>query len=459
MLGLSRFVLGHRRAVALFWLAVLLSGGVAAAGLSSRLSGEFALPGAASWRANQQILREYGTGGNGYPEVVAVTLPAGSAADTPGGQAALGTAFVAVARTGLRVAGYANTGDRAFLTTDPCTSYGLVFAPFAGELEPPNIGPQITSTMTAALPAGSQVQVTGMNELLSGGQAQRGFGVLAETLLAGAAALVVLVLVFGSALAVVPLLIATVAILACFLALFALAEVGTVSVIVQYLAALIGLGVAIDYSLLLVTRWREELASGRRGDDAVTRAMATAGRAVLYSGTTVAIGLLSLIVLPVPALRSIGIGGMLVPGISVAVTLTLLPVLLATVGERMDWPHRHRPATGSRAWRGWARLVTRHRWTAALAALVTLGALGAAALGITIGEPAARALGGATPAAPPSTCSTEPASPPASSTPSTSSPRPAPTPPPSPRSYGPCPACTPRSPPPDPAGAATEPHW
>jgi RND superfamily putative drug exporter len=274
-----------------------------------------------------------------------------------------------------------------------------VSTPFTGELAPRSLGPQITAAMTPALPAGSTVRVTGMNELQTGGQARAGFGVLAETLLAGAAALAVLAAVFGSALALVPLLIAAVAIPACFLVIFGLAEITTVSAVVQYLAALIGLGVAIDYSLLLVTRWREELATGQTSDEAVTRAMATAGRSVAYSGVTVAIGLLSLMVLPVPALRSIGIGGMVVPAVSVAVTLTLLPVLLATAGQRLDWPRRRRQAGASRAWTAWARLVVRHRWPAALAALAMLGALAAAASGIKVGEPAAASLGTTTPAA------------------------------------------------------------
>jgi putative drug exporter of the RND superfamily len=400
MLALSRFVLRHKLAVVLFWLAVLVAGGVASAKLSSRLSAQFPLPGAASYQANQQILRLYGNGGAGYPEVAVVRLPPGQAAGSPAGRRALGRAFSAVAaQRGLRVADYAGTGDRAFLTRDPRLSYGLVFTPFAGELSPPSMGPQITAAMKPVLPPGSTVAVTGMNELASGGQAKEGFGVLAETLLAGAAALAVLAFVFGSALALVPLLMAAVAIPACFLAIYGLAEITTVSVIVQYLAALIGLGVAIDYSLLLVTRWREELAAGRGREQAVARAMATAGRSVAYSGITVAIGLLSLILLPVPALRSIGIGGMLVPAISVAVTLTLLPVLLATTAGRLDWPRRRRPGAASRAWAAWARLVVRRRWAATLAALAVLGALGAAAFGIKIGEPAASALGTTTPPA------------------------------------------------------------
>src|SRR5204862_532393 len=83
-----------------------------------------------------------------------------------------------------------------------------------------------------------------------------------------------------------------------------------ISPIVQFLIALIGLGVAIDYTLLVVVRWREERAHGLQGDEAIVRAMETAGRAVVFSGTTVAIGLLALIALPLPFLRSVGYGGM-----------------------------------------------------------------------------------------------------------------------------------------------------
>jgi putative drug exporter of the RND superfamily len=400
MLAVSRFVLRHKLAVVLFWIAVLAAGALASAHLSGRLSGQFALPSAPSYRANQQILQVYGNGGDGYPEVVVVTLPPGDAAASAAGRMVLRRAFGGVgAIRGLRVADYASTGDRAFLTDDPRMSYGLVFTPFSGELSPPSLAPEITAAMAPALPQGSRVQVTGMNELQSGGQAKLGFGVLAETLLAGVAALAVLVFVFGSALALAPLLMAVVTIPACFLAIYGLTEITTVSVIVQYLAALIGLGVAIDYSLLLVTRWREELAAGHDAELAVGRAMATAGRSVAFSGVTVAVGLLSLIVLPVPALRSIGLGGMIVPAVSVAATLTLLPVLLATVGRRLDWPRRGRRAGANRAWARWAGLVVRRRWAAAIVALAILGALGAAASGIKVGEPQASALGTTTPAA------------------------------------------------------------
>ncbi|MGI8549785.1 MAG: MMPL family transporter, partial [Dehalococcoidia bacterium] len=142
-----------------------------------------------------------------------------------------------------------------------------------------------------------------------------------------------------------------------------------------FLIGLIGLGVAIDYSLLVIVRWREELASGRDNAGAVQRAMETAGTAVIHSGTTVAIGLLALIALPVPFLRSVGYAGALIPLVSVIAAFTLLPVVLATVGPALDWPHRRRDNHRSRPWSAWARLIIRRRWVAAAAALVVLGAL------------------------------------------------------------------------------------
>src|SRR5262249_17531786 len=144
----------------------------------------------------------------------------------------------------------------------------------------------------------------------------------------------------------------------------------------------IGLGVAIDYSLLLVTRWREEVAHGADNETAVHRAMATAGRAILVSGLTVALGLLALIVVPIQFMRSIGIGGMLMRVVSVAVTLTLLPIALTGFGRRLDWPRLRHEDKPSRAWTSWARLVVRRRWLAAVVSSAVLVVLAVAALGI-----------------------------------------------------------------------------
>ncbi len=143
---------------------------------------------------------------------------------------------------------------------------------------------------------------------------------------------------------------------------------------------------AIDYSLLLVSRWREERARGHDNEEAVVIAMRTAGHAVLASGVTVAISLVALVVVPVPFLRSMGLGGMLIPLVSVAVVLTLLPALLSSIGPRVDWPRIRHEGVASRGWSAWARLIVAHRFVAAGGALVILALLVAPVLGLKIGQ-------------------------------------------------------------------------
>jgi len=225
------------------------------------------------------------------------------------------------------------------------------------------------------MPAGSTAGVTGEDSLAAGSDNNSGPGVLGETMLGAVGALAVLAFVFASFLAFLPLVVAAVSILTSFLLLLPLTYVMDVSFIVQFLIALIGLGVAIDYSLLFVTRWREERDHGRENHDAVTVAMQTAGHAVVFSGVTVAIGLLALIVLPVPFMRSMGIGGALIPVASVLVTLTLTPAILGGIGPRVDWPKIRHENRASRGWSRWAAGVVKHRWLAAISGLAVLFAL------------------------------------------------------------------------------------
>jgi RND superfamily putative drug exporter len=124
----------------------------------------------------------------------------------------------------------------------------------------------------------------------------------------------------------------------------------------------------------------------------VIAAMNTAGRAVVLSGLTVGIGLLSLVVLPVPGLRSIGLGGMLIPLVSVLVTTTLLPAILGRVGPRIDWPRLRHESIASRLWLAWGRLVVRYRAVAAVAAVAVLALLVMPLFGLKVGETAPGAL-------------------------------------------------------------------
>jgi RND superfamily putative drug exporter len=183
----------------------------------------------------------------------------------------------------------------------------------------------------------------------------------------------------------VPLIIAACSLTSAYLAILGLTYLTPVNIVVQYLAGLIGLGVAIDYSLLVVSRWREERARGRSGDEAVQRAMETAGRAVVFSGITVGIGLLALMAMPLPFLRSMGYGGALIPLVSTLVAITLLPAVLARFGPRLDWPHRRTDENASRAWTRWATAIARRRWLAAGTGIAIIAALAFAATDLRLG--------------------------------------------------------------------------
>src|SRR6478672_11260585 len=358
MRRLAELVLRHRALVVVAWIVIAVAGAMVASTVNGRTTVNFSLPGQPGDTAANKIIAAFHNGGNTTPLLVTVTMPDGQTVS--GNEDAVTKAFASVGslETPLRVVDEANTGDKAFRTSDDRTSYAMVFYPFPqsfADVVPTKV---VKDAVQGAAPSGAVVGVTGMDALATGDDSG-GNGVLTETLLGALGALAVLLFVFASLLAFLPLVVAAVSILTTFLLLLPLTYLTDVSFIVQFLVALVGLGVAIDYSLLFVTRWREERDHGRDNHDAVVAAMETAGHAVLFSGITVAIGLLALVVLPVPFMRSIGMGGALIPLASVLVTLTLTPAILGSIGPRVDWPkirHENKP---SRGWTAWARMIVR----------------------------------------------------------------------------------------------------
>jgi RND superfamily putative drug exporter len=386
MRRIAEFVLRHRKLVVLAWLLILVAGAASAGATSKRLVVDFSLPGQAGTQASNKIIHDFGNGGSTSPYLISVTVPAGQTLN--GQEAQVARAFQAAqhARPGLRVIDEATSGNKVFRANANRTAFALVFFPpphntsFKLPTEP------LRHAITGAVPATWTVGVTGEDALASGDSSGGGGNsVLFETLLGGFGALLVLAFVFASFLALLPMLVAAASILLTFVFLLPLTYATDMSFIVQFLVSLIGLGVAIDYSLLLVTRWREERDHGRSNHDAVVVAMETAGRAVVFSGVTVAIGLIALVVLPVPFMRSIGIGGALIPLASVLTTLTLTPAILGGIGPRVDWPRIRHENKPSRLWAAWATRVVQHRVVAATVAVVILGALFAAFIGVKIG--------------------------------------------------------------------------
>ncbi len=380
----ARLVMRHRRIVSAFWLVLFVAGAASAGQLSDRLTLDFSLPGQPGDTAEQQLINTYGA--SSFDTYVAVvTLPEGQTVASSEQQVAQVFGAVKEALPQARVVDFASTKDQGFISDDGRTTFALIQGPLPQSFGP-GIEVQIEPALTAA--AESQGFQSGLTSygLLSAGGDTEGPSVLVETLLGATGALLVLLFVFASFLALVPLVIAAVSILTTFILVLGLTTFSDVSFVVQFLISLVGLGVAIDYSLLLVSRWREERAHGRSNEEAVVVAMKTAGHAVFASGVTVAISLVALLVVPVPFLRSMGIGGMLIPVVSVAVVLTLLPALLSSIGPRIDYPRIRKEGTASRGWSAWARAIVRHRFIAATVALVALALLTVPVFSLKIGQ-------------------------------------------------------------------------
>ncbi|MBA3338655.1 MAG: MMPL family transporter [Geodermatophilaceae bacterium] len=194
--------------------------------------------------------------------------------------------------------------------------------------------------------------------------------------------------IFGSLVsATLPALVGGIAIMGSFALLRLFTTVTDVSIFAINVITLLGVGLAIDYALFVVSRFREELASGHSTPDAVTRTMATAGRTVMFSGLTVAVSLASLLLFPQVFLRSMGFGGMAAVLVAMVTALTVLPALLAVLGPKVDggrMPWRRRRAVASvtgalaehGAWARIARVVMRRPVVVLTTVVVGLLALG-----------------------------------------------------------------------------------
>ncbi|WP_328491790.1 MMPL family transporter [Streptomyces sp. NBC_00414] len=221
--------------------------------------------------------------------------------------------------------------------------------------------------------------------------------VLAETI-AVPLTLLLLLVVFGSLVAaLLPLVIGIVAIVGTFAELYLLGSITDVSVFAINLTTALGLGLGIDYALLMVSRFREQLAAGASVDDAVRQTMSTAGRTIAFSAATVAAALGALMVFPQYFLRSFGYAGVGVVAIAALSTLFVMPALFVVLGDRVNsgrlpWAKRGRTSTREPMWGRLARTVMRRPALTALPVLAVLLLAAGPLLGITFGTPDERVL-------------------------------------------------------------------
>ena len=392
---LGQFVVRRAWWVVGAWVALLLVAIPFAPRVPGQLSaGGFILDDLESARAKALLGTELGAPPSALVIVFSSpTLQAG----TPAFEAAAADAIrdIATAPHVARVVSHSLSPRQ--VSADRHTAYDVVFLDL-----PPDDSPDALPILRERLRAAPGLEVA-----LAGGPAFYGdvqtvseADLRRSELISLPLAALALIVVFGSVVAAgVPLAVGGAAVVVALAGVFVVASIAPMSIFVLNLATLLGLGLGVDYSLLLTSRFREELALRPEGParvpDAVRVTVATAGRAVFFSGLTVLLGLLGLVLFEFMILRSVGIAGAIVVGLAVASALTLLPAILTILGSRVDRfaVRRVSPtATTDGAWSRLARRVMRHPVAVLIPTLLFLIVLGSPFLHVRFNAPDATIL-------------------------------------------------------------------
>jgi putative drug exporter of the RND superfamily len=392
---LGRFSVRHRKAVLVgtavfFVLAAALGSGVA----SKLSSGGFDDPASESSRARDEIEREFG---DQDPDLVLLVTARRGSVDDPDVVAAGNslTTELAGERGVSRAISYWNLGSPPPLrSTDG--RQALVVAALRGDDEDELDTAEELSPRYSGRRGPITVGVGGFAETFRQVNEQVEEDLLRGELLAFPIVLVLLVLVFGSVVAAgLPLVVGVLAIVGTFLVLLIISSLTEVSIFSLNLTTGMGLGLAIDYSLFVVSRYREELRAGRTTQEAVVRTVQTAGKTVAFSALTVAVSLAALLVFPLAFLRSFAYAGIGVSLLAGVVAVVCLPALLAILGPRVNslrlWRREPKPV-GKGAWHRVAMFVMRRPIPVAAVVIVVLLGLGVPFLRIQFGLPDDRVL-------------------------------------------------------------------
>jgi RND superfamily putative drug exporter len=385
---LARFVIRRRRAVLVGAFLFLVAAALAAGGVTQRLSsGGFERGDSESAQASRTLTEEFGSGtpnlvllvsdtrGVDHPSVVA----AGTALTR---ELAADDAIVdadSYWTVGLPDALRSGGGDKA-----------LILARIAGDED------EVMARLDG-LRARYEGAVNGLDVRLGGPAAaadelveQTEQDLIRAEIIIFPITLLALILVFrGVVAAALPLAVGAVAAVGALAALWLLAGLTDVSVFALNVVTALGLGLAIDYSLLIVSRYRDELRARRDVDEAIIATVRTAGRTVLFASVTIACALSSLLVFPIYFLRSFGYAGLATTLVAATASVIVLPALLRVIGTRIDrlpvFPRRQRPASGSGFWYRIATVVMRRPLPIATTLIVVLLVLGSPFLGLRLG--------------------------------------------------------------------------
>jgi RND superfamily putative drug exporter len=381
---LGRFSFRRRRLVALLWAAILALTGVGAATLSGQTSNSFSIPGTDAQKALDLLEQRFPeSAAGGATARVVFAAPEGQALTDPANKAAI-----------ERVVGDLNGGGQIAAVLDPLKVGAvspdgrIAFAQVTYRVQ----AFELTDTSRAALERAVDTgRNAGLTVELGGDAAMEPPATSATEVIGVAVSALVLVITFGSLVAAgMPLLTAILGIAIAMLSITTATGFVELNSNSSVLALMLGLAVAIDYSLFIVSRYRHELLVGRDGEEAAGRAVGTAGSAVVFAGLTVIIALAGLSVVGIPVLTAMGLAAAFAVVVAVVIALSLLPALLGFAGRRVLGrnPGKH-DAEGDKVGAGmrWARFVTRRPVAVLLVSALALGLLAVPAASLRLGLP------------------------------------------------------------------------
>ena len=393
MQRVAQFVVKRRVLVLVLAVVGMIVAGAIGGGVASRLSnGGFDDPEAESVLAAQVLADEFGVA---PADIVMIATAPGSVDDDAAAAAgvALGAALEAEEHV-TSVSSYWTLGSPAPLRSIDGTR-ALIFATVEGtQSELLEYSGELADNYRGEF-QGLEVAVGGEGPLFAEVNETVEADLLTAESIAFPITLVLLILVFGSVVsALLPLGVGVFAIVGTFLVLDLLARITEVSIFSLNLTTALGLGLAIDYALFVVSRFREELAAGHDTGEAVQRTVLSAGRTVLFSAGTVMVSLAAMLVFPLAFLRSFGYAGIAVVALAALGAVVVLPALLAVLGPRVEKlrVRRLRTNTTTGAWHRVAMTVMKRPIPIATAAIALLVFLGLPFLGVQFGQADDRVL-------------------------------------------------------------------
>ncbi len=379
----ARFCYRQRRWVVAFWVAVLVGVNVLAATAGTNFTTNFSAPNTESTHATNLLAANFKAQSGDSVQVVMEGTP--SMTD-PAVKADVATFLAELAKVPhvLSVSDpYAGTGGISKSGT-----VGLANAQLDTKAQdiPNSVGQQMITL--AEQHSDSHLQVHLGGQLIQQSERQKppsseGIGILA--------AIIILLIAFGSVLAMaLPIVVALTGIAVGLPIIGLLTHFYPLQSFSTTLAAMIGIGVGIDYALFVVTRYRQGLQAGLDPEEAVVTAIDTSGRAVLFAGLTVIIALLGMLAIGLSFISGLGIGSAAVVAVTVLAAVTLLPAVLGFVGTKIDslslpWVHKEGGSTRETVWHRWSRFVQRHPWLLTIAGLAIVIALALPVLSLRLG--------------------------------------------------------------------------